>query len=148
MPTKTPASVAEYLDTLPDDRRKEIERVRKVLRKNLPKGYEEAFSSAGIVYQIPLKRYADTYNGHPLWLAALAARKNYLTLHLMPVYGDSDRLRDLQAGFKSEGKKLDMGKACIRFKTADDLALDTIGEIVAKTPVDEWIEIAESAKRR
>lgn len=100
------------------------------------------------MYQVPLKRYADTYNGHPLWYVALASEKSHLSLHLMPVYGDKRLARRLADGFQAAGKKLDMGKACIRFKTADDLALDVVGQIVAAIPPERWVQIAQDARRR
>ena len=101
-----------------------------------------------IVYEVPLDKYPDTYNGHPLWLAALAAPKSYLTLHLMPVYGSAELLRELTNGFLAAGKKLDIGKACIHFQTAEDLALDVIGSIIARVPLACWVEIAKAARRR
>ena len=144
----TTASVTSVLAKVPAPRRAELERVRKVIRKRLPKGYEEAAAGNIVVYQVPLARFSDTYNGQASWYAALAAQKNYLTLHLMGVYG-SKALRDkLEAGFKKAGKKLDMGKACIRFQAADDLALDVIGDIVAAVPVDAWVDMARAARRR
>jgi hypothetical protein len=141
-------AVAAFLASLPPDRRGELERVREVLLANLPAGYEEAVSGRMLVYQVPLERYPDTYNGHPLWYAALASEKSYLSLHLMPIYADAERARRLKEGFEAAGKKLDMGKACIHFRRADDLALDVVGEVVASVPLDRWVEIARSARRR
>jgi hypothetical protein len=66
----------------------------------------------------------------------------------MPIYGDQTLARRLEEGFRVAGKKLNMGKACIRFKRADDLALDVIGEIVGAIPVDRWVEVARSSRRR
>jgi hypothetical protein len=114
----------------------------------LPAGYEEVISKNMLVYQVPLERYSDTYNGHPLWYVALASEKSYLSLHLMPVYGDKALARRLDEGFRAAGKRLDMGKACVHFKTADDLALDVVGEIVEAIPVDRWVQIAQAARRR
>lgn len=141
-------TVTEFLAQLPDERRAEIKRVRDVVRRNIPKGYEEVVHSNMLMYQVPLKRYPDTYNGRPLCYLALASQKGYLTLHLMPVYGDRTQAQRLRQAFDAVGKKLDMGKACIRFKRADDLALDAIGKVVGSYPVDRWIEIAEWARRR
>ena len=134
--------VSTFLANLPADRRREVERVREVVLRHLPAGYEEAISKNMLVYQVPLERYSDTYNGQPLWYVALASGKSYLSLHLMPVYGDSGLARRLADGFQAAGKKLDMGKACIHFKTADDLALDVVGQIVAAVPADRWVKIA------
>jgi hypothetical protein len=122
--------------------------VRKTIRRHLPKGYEETVTKNMLVYQVPLDRYSDTYNGHPLWYAALASEKSYLSLHLMPIYGDKMLARRLEEGFRLAGKKLNMGKACIRFKSADDLPLDVIGEIVAAIPVDRWVDVARLARQR
>jgi hypothetical protein len=82
-----------------------------------------------------------------LWLAAIGAPKTTLTLHLMPVYGSPVLLKRLQDGFRAAGKRLDMGKACIHFTHADDLALECISEIVASMPVAKWVEIARSARK-
>jgi hypothetical protein len=79
---------------------------------------------------------------------ALASQKNHLSLHLMPVYGDRKQEQRLRDGFAAKGKKLDMGKACIRFKRAEDLDLDVIGDIVASTPMERWVEIAKSLRRK
>jgi hypothetical protein len=143
-----PTTVTEFLAELPGERRAAVERVWDVVRNNVPAGYEEVVSKNMIVYQVPLARYADTYNGHPLWYVALASEKSYLSLHLMPVYGSPALAKRLADGFAAVGKKLNSGKACIRFKTADDLALDVTGEIVAKVPLERWIEIAQAARRR
>jgi len=141
-------TVAAYLASLPADRRAEVARVRRVITKHLPKGYKEAMGWGMIMYGVPLKVYPDTYNGHPLCYAALAAQKNYTSLYLMSVYGSKPLLAELKAGFKKAGKKLDMGKSCIHFKRADDLALDTIGKLIARLPVSKYVEIAKAARRR
>lgn len=148
MTPKTAPAVAAYIAKLPAARRQELERVRSVVRKHLPAGYEETLARGMIVYEVPLAKYADTYNGHALWYAALAAEKNYLSLHLMTVYGSPALAQRLRDGFNAASKKLDMGKACIRFHTADELALDTIAEVVASTPLERFVAIAKAARRR
>ena len=147
-PKSQSTTVPEFLAQLAPDRRQAVERVRAEIRRHLPAGYEEAISKNMLVYQVPLSEYADTYNGHPLWYVALASEKSYLSLHLMPVYGDAALAARLADGFKAEGKKLNMGKACIRFHTENDLALDAVGEIVASIPMDRWIKVAQAARRR
>jgi len=148
-PRKTSSATAsEFLAALSEDRRAAVDRVRSVIRRHLPRGYEEVVSKNMLVYQVPFERYSDTYNGQPLWYAALASEKSYLSLHLMPIYGDKTLAQRLDDGFRAAGKKLNVGKACIRFAKADDLALDVIGEIVEAIPLDRWVEIARSARRR
>ena len=148
MPDRATVTVAQYLTQLPADRRREVRRVRALIRRHLPAGYEEVVSKGMLVYQVPLARFADTYNGHPLWYVALASQKAYLSLHLMGVYGHRPLAERLAAGFRAAGKKLDMGKACIRFRTADDLALDVIGEIVGALAPDRWIAVANATRGR
>src|SRR5687768_12214248 len=109
-------TVKEYLEELPEDRRKAISKVRSMIRKHLPKGYEERMNFGMIAYQIPLKTLPDTYNGQPLCYAGLAAQKNFNTLYLMVPYGDTKQRAALENAFKKAGKKLDMGKSCIHFK--------------------------------
>jgi len=148
MATKTQQAVSEFLAQLPPGRRRAIDRVRDIIREHLPAGYEEVVSKRMLVYQVPLRRYSETYNGQPLWYVALASEKSYLSLHLMSIYGDPVQAQKLKAGFRAAGKKLDMGRACIHFQTADDLPLDVIGGIVANMPVDRWVGIAQAARRR
>ena len=141
-------TVADYLAGLPADRRKTISTVRAVVRKHLPKGYKESIGYGMICYNVPLSTYPDTYNGQPLCYAALAAQKNYCAIYLMNVYGDGPAAASFREGFKRAGKKLDMGKSCVRFRTADDLPLDVIGRTVASTPVKAFIARYERVKRK
>ena len=141
-------TVTEYLAQLPADRRGEMERMCALVREHLPPGYVESMASGMIAWTVPLSVYPDTYNKQALWYAGLASRKNYISLHLLPVYGSPALEKKLRDGFAAEGKKLKMGKGCITFGRADDLALDTIGEIVSSVPMDRWIAIARSVKRK
>jgi len=133
-------TVAAFLATLTDERRREFRRVRAVIRQHLPSGYEEVVTKGMLVYQVPFKRYSDTYNGCPLWYVAIAPQKAYLSLHLMPVYGNAAQAQRLKEGFRAAGKKLDMGKACIRFKSLEGVALDVIRDIVARVPAGEYVK--------
>ena len=140
---KTPAA---YLKELPVDRRRELSRVRAMVRRHLPDGYRETMNWGMITYEVPLSRYANTYNGQPLCFAALAAQKNYLSLYFMPI--DARVLARLKAAFKRAGKKFDMGKSCIRFKQADDLPLDAIGAEIAAVPLDRYVAYVASVHGR
>ena len=141
------ASVSEYIASLPAERQKEIKAVRTIIRKNLPRGFEEGMQYGMIGYYVPLERHPDTYNGQPLTVAALCSQKQHLSLYLMGVYGDQ-QLRDrFERAYRKSGKKLDMGKSCLRFKSLDDLPLDVIGKVVASTPVERYIEIYEGTRK-
>jgi hypothetical protein len=144
----TTRSADDYLATLPEEKRAGMRKVLQVLRKNMPKGYEEAMGYGGITFQVPLDEYPDTYNKQPLCYVALASQKNYNSLYLMSAYGHKPHLDELKQGFKASGKKLDMGKSCIRFKSAEDLDLDVIARLVKSIPPRKWIEIYEDSRRR
>lgn len=141
-------TVEQYLAQLPPDRRAELVRVRDVVRAHLPRGYEEGMLYGMIGWYIPLSRYPDTYNGQPLCLAGLASQKQSNSLYLMTVYGDKNLEKTFKAGFKAAGKKLDMGKSCVRFKTADALALEVIGDTIEKVSVERYIASYEKVKPR
>ncbi len=139
--------VENYLNTIAEPRRREVETVREVIRQHLPAGYEEKIEYGMLSYQVPLSTYPDTYNKKPLMYAALAAQKNHLALYLCNVYGSEDLRRKLEKGFSAADKKLDMGKSCLRFQTADDLPLSVIGDIISAVPMQEYIDYAKSIRR-
>ena len=142
------ATVEEYLNELAPERHKQMDAVRRVILENLPDGYQEAMNWGMISWEIPLARYPDTYNRQPLMYAALASQKNYMSLYLMCVYVHDGRRADFERRFKASGKKLDMGKSCIRFQSAEDLPMDLIAEAIASTSVDEYIRSYEAARKR
>jgi len=141
------ATVAEYLAELPVERRAAVEAVRKVILQNLDKDYEEGMQYGMIGYYVPHRIYPPGYHcdpKQPLPFTCLASQKNYLSLYLGCVYGDTPLAKWFHEAWKKSGKKLDMGKSCIRFKKADDLALDVIGEAIRRMPVKKLIEYYET----
>jgi len=138
-------TVAEYLAELPDDRRAALEAVRQTILANLPAGYEEAMNWGMIVYQVPLARYPDTYNGQPLAYAGLAAQKNHMAVYLTGIYADDAAREQFEAAYRATGKRYDVGKSCVRFKKLDDLPLALIGESIAAFGVDEFVAGVEKA---
>ena len=142
------ASIEEYLAELAEDRCTALGAVRKVILDHLPEGYEETMQYGMIGYVIPLVRYPTTYNGQPLTYAALASQKNYMTLYLMNIYSDSETERWFVEEYEASGKKLDMGKSCVRFRKLDDLPMDLIGRAIAATSIDEFINRYEASRRR
>lgn len=141
-------TVQQYLQQLPADRKKAVSAVREVILANLPRGYEEAMSAGCIAYQVPLAVLPKTYNGQPLWYAALASEKSYMSLHLMTVYGHKPTENWLRERFKASGKKLDMGKAYIRFRKLEDLPLDVIGAAIARVPLEKDVQIYQASRKK
>lgn len=146
MARSTASSVSAYLAELPDERRVVVATLRDLILRHLPPGYVESMNWGMISYEIPLQRYPDTYNGQPLGYAALAAQKNGYSLYLMSIHVGSARERALREAFREAGKKLDLGKSCLRFKRLDDLPLDAIAALIASTPVETFL--AEYAAAR
>jgi uncharacterized protein YdhG (YjbR/CyaY superfamily) len=141
------ATVKEYLDALPDDRRRAITAVRKVIRTHLPDGYEEAMNWGMITYQVPLMTYPDTYNKQPLMYAALASQKRHMAVYLTGIYTSEVSREAFEKAYRATGKRFDVGKSCVRFRTLDDLPLDLIGETIASMPPEALIRITEAAHR-
>lgn len=141
-------TVAAYLASLPAERRATVAATRRLIKRHLPKGYREAMNWGVITYEVPLRRYPTTYNGQPLCYVALAAKKAHVSLYLMVAYGNGALTRRLQDGFRKAGKRLDMGKACIRFRALEELDLDAIAEVIASTPMEKYIAGAEAVRTR
>jgi hypothetical protein len=140
------ATVANYLAALDPAQRAEIEVVRDLVNARLPAGYVEVIDHGMIGWVIPLADYPLTYNKQPLIYAALAAQKNACSLYLNCVYASPERSERLRTAWALSGKKLDMGKSCIRFKRAADLALDVIGDEIAATTPARFIALYEAVK--
>lgn len=143
-----PATPEEYLATLPEDRRVALTAVREVVNANLPDGYVEGMQYGMIGWYVPLETYPDTYNGQPLGLASLGNQKNHMALYLMCVYGD-DTLRSwFEAAWRETGKKLDMGKSCVRFRRLEDVPLELVGEAIAQADLASFLAKVEAAQSK
>lgn len=140
-------TVKEYLDELPEDRRAQISKVREVILINLPEGYEEVINWGMITYQVPLEMYPNTYNGQPLMYAALASQKNHMAVYLMNVYGDEKHRVAFEKEYKQTGKRMDIGKSCVRFREIDNLPLPLIGKVIAATEMKTYIKQVENASK-
>ncbi len=141
-------TVAEYLASLPDDRRESLQAILEVMRKNVPQGIEEGMQYGMIGFFLPHSLYPAGYHcdpKQPLNFAALASQKNYISIYMMCAYmnpADADWLRD---AFAKAGKKLDMGKSCLRFKKFEDIPLDVIGQALRRVKLKSFIAQYEAA---
>lgn len=140
-------TVDEYIEELPEYRREPIEEIRKLILDNLPDGYEETINWGMISYEIPLEKYPDTYNNQPLNYIGLDAQENHNSLYLMSVYQDEELQEWLEEEFEKAGKKMDMGRSCLRFNMVTDLPLDAIATIISKHTPDEFIEAYEEIRK-
>ena len=139
-------TVDDYLSDLPAERRAVVAAVRDVVRRHLPGGYRESMHFGMIGWCVPLERYPDTYNGQPLGYVALAAQKNHYALYLTCAYQDAGELAWLEEAWRRAGRRLDMGKSCVRFRALEELPLDVVGAFVARTPPEKFIAQYEAAR--
>ena len=142
------ASPEDYLAEQEPERRAELARVRDLVNANIPDGYVERMAWGMISWDVPLEVSGPTYNKQPLVYAALAAQKNHNALYLNCAYATVDRTDQLKRAAAAAGKKLDMGKSCIRFKRADDLPLEAIAEEVRSTSPAEFAAATKAAQAR
>ena len=145
--SKAPTPEA-YLAELPPERAAFVSRLRDLVNANLPDGYVERMSWGMIGWEVPLERYADTYNSQPLVYAGLAAQKNHTALYLNCVYASAARTERLKRAWAAAGKTLDMGKSCLRFKGPADVAEEVLAETIRSIPVDTFIPEYEAARAR
>ena len=147
-----PETPDQYVEELPNDRKEVIQRLRTILKENLPVGYEEEISYGMIGYVVPYSIYPAGYAVKPkvpLPLINLASQKNHVALYHMAVYAVPGIAEWFQTEYPKHCKtKLDMGKGCIRLKKMDDIPYDLIGELARKVDVQTWIDTYEKVVRR
>ena len=142
------ATPEAYLAELDPARAAEISAVRDLVNAALPAGLVERMAWGMISWEVPLEVSGPTYNSQPLMHTALAAQKNHNALYLSCVYSSPERSERLKSAFAAAGKKFDMGKSCLRFRRADDLAHDAIREVIASVTPQELIRSYEASRAR
>ena len=143
-------TVQQYLEQLPEDRREAISAVRDMMLKNLPKGFEEGMQYGMIGYYVPHSVYPAGYHCNPkepLPYASLASQKNYMSIYLMCIYGDEKHRKWFIEAWNKSGKKLDMGKSCVRFKKLEDVPLKVVGQAIKRVTAKQYIDFYEHATK-
>jgi hypothetical protein len=133
-----------YVAGLPAERREVVEAVRDLVNRHLPDGYTETVAWGMLTWAVPLGRYPDTYNGQALGYLALAAQKRHYSLYLMGVYMDEAEAARFRRRWEATGRRLDLGKSCLRFAGLDDLDQDLLAEVITGTPVDDFLRRYEA----
>jgi uncharacterized protein YdhG (YjbR/CyaY superfamily) len=145
-------TVDQYVDEVPEERKAAIKKLRAVIKKNLPKGFQEGMGYGMVWYSVPHLKYPAGYHCNPkdpLPFMGFASQKNFIAVYHMGVYSNPKFLKWFQdAHAKASAKKLDMGKSCIRYKKPDDIPFELIGELVSKITPDEWIAMYEKILKR
>ncbi|RKS02197.1 MULTISPECIES: DUF1801 domain-containing protein [unclassified Flavobacterium] len=145
-------TVEEYINELPSDRKEVIQKLRKTIIENLPKGFEEMMGYGMMGYSVPHSIYPNGYHCNPkdpLPFMGMASQKNFVAFYHMGIYADKNLYDWFVAEYTQRCKyKLDMGKSCVRFKKFDDIPYDLIAELTQKISVEDWIKTYESAFKK
>lgn len=139
-------TVAQYLAELPPDRRSVIAAVRDRINRVIHPEFAEIMAFGMIGWVVPLSRYPKTYNRQPLAYVSLAAQKKHSSLYLMSAYADSADERAITAAYAAAGRKLDMGKCCLRFTDPAQVLWEVIEPCIGRHSVDDWITVYERAR--
>ena len=145
-------TVDAYIAELPEDRQKAMTELRKVIKKNLPKGFKEGMGYGMMGWSVPHSIYPAGYHckpSDPLPFMGLASQKNFIAVYHMGVYADPKLLKWFTDEYTKTGLgKLDMGKSCMRFKKTENIPYELIGELCSKITVEKWIEVYEKNMKR
>ena len=139
MVSSSATSVEGYLAKLTPERATDVARLRQMCLDYLPPGLEEVMNWGMITYQVPFSTVPDTYNKQPLMFAAIASQKNYISLYLMSIYGFDAARQKFEDSWLATGKKLDVGKSCIRLKSLESAPLDVVRQALTEVSLEEFI---------
>lgn len=146
------STIPEYLAAIPEERAVIIEKLRNVITKNLPKGFEEGMQYGMIGYFVPHKMYPNGYHCNPkepLPFMSIASQKNSINIYHMGLYANKELYDWFVTEYSKQfSRKLDIGKSCIRFKKETDIPFDILEKLVQKIPVEEWISTYESSIKK
>lgn len=142
----------QYITQLPKDRKPILEKLRSIIKKNLPKGFEEGIQYGMIAYYVPHTTYPDGYHCNPkepLPFLSFASQKNSVNLYHMGIYSKKDIFDWFVGEYPKHCKrKLDMGKSCIRFKKMEEIPFELIGQLCTKLTVNQWVTTYETAIKK
>lgn len=145
-------SIEDYISQVPEERQATLKKLRKTIKDNLPKGFEEGMQYKMPSYYVPHRLYPNGYHctpSEPLPFMSFASQKNSVNFYHMGIYSNPELYEWFVSEYPKHCKrKLDMGKSCIRFKNLDEIPFDLIGKLCQKMTVNEWITIYESAIKK
>ena len=142
----TAESIEQYISELPEPRTTEITQLLALIRENLPDGFDEVMAWGMIVFQVPMEISGPTYNKQPLMAVALASQKNHISFYLTSIYASEDLTNEFHSRWKKSGKKLDMGKSCVRFRSLEQADLETLGWAVSLLSPQEFTQMYLEAR--
>ncbi|MDA0375473.1 MAG: DUF1801 domain-containing protein [Planctomycetota bacterium] len=145
---KAPATPEEYLAALPEDRRHALEVLRATILKNLGKGFEEGIQYGMIGYFVPHSVYPNGYHcdpRQPLPFASIASQKSHIGIYLFCIYTEEGEAERFREEWLATGKRLDMGKSCVRVKKIEDVPLDVLGRAIKRATLKRFVASYEAS---
>ena len=146
------SSPEDYISQVPEERQDTLKKLRKTIKENLPKGFQEGIQYGMIGYFVPHSIYPNGYHctpSEPLPFMSFASQKNSVNFYHMGIYSKPELHNWFVSEYPKHCKcKLDMGKSCVRFKKLDEIPFELIGELCTKITVDEWIDIYEKVIKK
>ena len=146
------ATIEQYIEELPADRKEPFTRLRNTILKNIPKGFKEKMSYGMTGWVVPHDLFPAGYHCDPqlpLPFAGIASQKHFIALYHMGIYCDPRLLKWFTSEYsKQSAAKLDMGKSCIRFKKPADIPFKLNGELMKKMTVKDWITVYEQGLKQ
>jgi len=145
-------TVEEYISKVPEVQKESVNKLREIVKNNLPTGFEETINYGMIGYIVPYSIYPKGYDckpKQPLPFINIAAQKNHIALYHMGLYASQELLNWFTEEYPKYSKsKLDMGKGCVRFKNNQEIPYDLIGQLAQKVSVNDWIKTYEKLRNK
>jgi hypothetical protein len=136
-----------YLSSIPEDRIGPFMKLKETIEKNIPEGFQLMLNYNMLGYVVPHSAYRDGYHCDPklpLPFVNIANQKGFIALYHMGLYANKGLYDWFVGEYPKYSKyKLDMGKSCIRFKKADAIPFELIGQLMQKMTVEDWIDLYE-----
>jgi hypothetical protein len=148
MTTPKPTTVAQYFASLPADRREALQAVRKVINDNIDTPFEEGLQYGMPAWFLPHSVYPSGYHcdrTQPLPFASIASQKNHMAIYLFCIYTQEGEEERFRSDWLESGRKLDMGKSCVRFKKLDDVALDVLAKAIRRATAKKFVASYEAS---
>lgn len=145
---KAPHTVDEYLSSLPEDRRHALEEIRAVVNRSIDPKLEEGVQYGMLAWYLPHSEYPHGYHcdpKQPLPFASVASQKNHIGLYLFCIYADEEAAERFREEWLATGKRLDMGKGCVRVKSLADVPLDVLGRALTQMTAEKFVAAYEAS---
>jgi hypothetical protein len=137
-------TVEQYLEELPADRVADMTALVELVRANIQPGFDESMRWGMVVWEVPMSLSGPTYNDQPLAYVALASQKRHISFYVLGVYTDAAGPGEFERRWALSGKRLDMGKSCVRFTSNAKADLPTLAWAVGLASPVEYLDMGRA----